>query len=155
MCLSDLIEEFGTLGHDTQADLKARHDQHSVAIQRFYPNLTLDEALGIAFHVDDKLPVGPAQNRIARDDDSLMLCRSGCDHPQQLTSPQSSRFSHDRKPHRNGLSLVSKTRPLIGKIDGGAVSKDRNRLTPQGQMPQGGLGNSSDLMGVLGQFFRA
>ncbi|HRL53996.1 YidB family protein [Acidovorax temperans] len=30
-----------------------------------------------------------------------------------------------------------------------------DRLTPQGQMPQGGLGNSSDLMGVLGQFFRA
>ena len=28
-----------------------------------------------------------------------------------------------------------------------------DRLTPQGQMPQGGLGNSSDLMGVLGQFF--
>ena len=30
-----------------------------------------------------------------------------------------------------------------------------DHLTPQGQMPQGGLGNSSDLMGVLGQFLRA
>lgn len=30
-----------------------------------------------------------------------------------------------------------------------------DHLTPQGQVPQGGLGNSSDLMGVLGQFLRA
>ncbi|RLJ37611.1 YidB family protein [Acidovorax sp. 106] len=30
-----------------------------------------------------------------------------------------------------------------------------DQLTPQGQVPQGGLGNSSDLMGVLGQFLRA
>ena len=29
-----------------------------------------------------------------------------------------------------------------------------DQLTPQGQVPQGGLGNSSDLMGVLGQFLR-
>ena len=29
-----------------------------------------------------------------------------------------------------------------------------DQLTPQGQVPQGGLGNSSDLMGMLGQLLR-
>jgi hypothetical protein len=131
LCLSDLIEEFGTLGNDTQSNLEARNDQHGISIQRFYPNLALDEAFGIGLHIYDKLPVGSAQDSIARYDDSLMLCRSGRDHPQQLTSPQSSRVSHDRKPHWNGLSLVSKTRPLIGKIDGRSVSEDRHCFQAQ------------------------
>ena len=52
-------------------------------------------------------------------------------------------------------SQVGAARPMWPSSSANCCPAWWTALTPQGQMPQGGLGNSSDLMGVLGQFFRA